>query len=89
MRKGMSQTLTLVVIASVLMMTGLTVAILGQDIVGGGVNDFQNNSCARSVSQTCDTLGSGQEFTVPASCDESSPPPTASDPNTGDGQWKC
>jgi hypothetical protein len=68
MRKGMSQTLTLIVAASVLMMTALTVIFMVQ----GGLSDVfgssNTQSCYNSIQSTCEFANSGSQHPVPDSC---------------------
>ncbi len=66
--KGMSQTLALIVAASVLMMTALTVIMMTQ----GGLEDVfsssNTQSCVNSVESTCEFANSGTEHNTPDSC---------------------
>lgn len=67
-RKGLSQVLALIVAASVLMMTALTLIFMTQ----GGLEDvFQSSgesSCVNSVQSACQ-FDTGGEHSTPASCE--------------------
>lgn len=65
-RKGMSQTLTLIVAASVLMMTALTVIFMVQ----GGLTNTEQGLAASSCTQTINAQCSGntQSITPPSTC---------------------
>ncbi|MBC5792998.1 MAG: hypothetical protein H8Z69_03050 [Nanohaloarchaea archaeon] len=91
MRKGMSQTLTLIVAASVLMMTALTVIFMVQ----GGLSDVfgssNTQSCYNSVQSTCEFSDSGNHPT-PESCsraDVSSVPVDGGSVDVGSNTYSC
>lgn len=68
MNKGMSQTLTLVVIASVLMMTALTVAVLGRNTLIDSSDNLDRDACIQAVSGACGSADSDQTIPAPSSC---------------------
>ncbi len=92
MRKGMSQTLTLIVAASVLMMTALTVIFMVQ----GGLSDVfgssNTQSCYNSIQSTCEFSSSGGHPT-PESCSRADisevPMPNGDPVDVGDNTYSC
>lgn len=68
MHKGMSQTLALIVTASVLMMTALTVIFLTQGSLSGIGEQSTWNSCRSTVETQCNIKGQGATVAVPSSC---------------------
>jgi hypothetical protein len=64
--KGMNQTLTLIVAASVLMMTALTVMFMGSETLPDVADDAQVSGCQEAISSQCQTSGSSTN--TPASC---------------------
>ncbi|WEL19996.1 hypothetical protein [Candidatus Nanohalococcus occultus] len=69
MNKGMSQTLTLVVIASVLMMTALTVAVLGRTTLLDSSENLNRDACVQAVEGAC---GLSESVPAPSQCVERS-----------------
>ncbi len=67
MRKGMSQTLALIVAASVLMMTALTVIFMTQGSLQGIFGDSAEQECIATIENTC-RFSSGTHST-PSSCE--------------------
>lgn len=67
-RKGMSQILTLIVAASVLMMTGLTIIMMSQGALSGIFSSSNRKSCIQSLKTTCEFSSTGSEHTLPESC---------------------
>jgi hypothetical protein len=67
-RKGMSQILTLIVAASVLMMTGLTIIMMSQGALSGIFGTSNQQSCIESIKTTCQYGGTGPHA-LPASCE--------------------
>lgn len=68
MNKGMSQTLALIVAASVLMMTALTVIFLTQGSLTGIGEQSTWTSCSSTVESQCDIKGDTGSISVPAQC---------------------
>ena len=66
-KKGMSQTLALIVAASVLMMTALTVIFLMQGSLGGIGQTSQLNACKSAVQAQCQA-SSGSSIDTPGPC---------------------
>lgn len=64
--KGMSQTLTLIVAASVLMMTALTVIFMVQGGLGDVNSDTSTSSCRGTVNAIC--TGTNSPKDVPSTC---------------------
>jgi hypothetical protein len=67
-KKGMSQTLALIVAASVLMMTALTVIFLAQGALGDLGSDSENRGCNGAVDAKAATMSNGDVANVPANC---------------------
>ena len=65
-RKGMSQILTLIVAASVLMMTALTLVFMAQGGLGDAFSGSNRQSCISTVDTRCATTGG--TFATPESC---------------------
>lgn len=84
----MSQTLTLVVIASVLMMTALTVAVLGRSTLLDSSNNLDRDSCVQAVSGAC---GFQDSITPPSACTEQDIGPGDLEQISGEeeGKWTC
>lgn len=67
-RKGMSQTLALIVAAMVLMMTALTLIFMTQGSLEDLFSGSEKQSCISTVSTKCQTVGGS--FQAPTSCSE-------------------
>lgn len=67
-RKGMSQTLALIVAAMVLMMTALTVIFMTQGSLTNLFEGSQESSCLSTVRTKCSTVGGS--FQAPSSCSD-------------------
>lgn len=65
----MSQVLSLIVAASVLMMTALTVIIMTTGGLGDLGDTSNRQSCMGAIESTCQVSTSGQEHSTPTSCD--------------------
>lgn len=81
----MSQILTLIVAASVLMMTALTLVFMAQ---GGLSNVFSGSnaqSCRSTVQTRCDTVGG--TFEIPKSCEQAGITPDGV--TEDDGKYEC
>ena len=90
-RMGMSQTLALIVAASVLMMTALTVIFMVQGGLGDVNQGTSQNSCQGAIETIC--TGTNGEINTPASCTADgqlipgmNPPPAGVGPDTVDCQ---
>lgn len=66
-RKGMSQILTIIVAASVLMMTGLTIIMMSQGALSGVFGTSNKQSCINTIKTNCQFSGSGPH-SLPNSC---------------------
>ncbi|MFT4892302.1 MAG: hypothetical protein ACI8Z7_000069 [Candidatus Nanohaloarchaea archaeon] len=64
--KGMSQTLALIVAASVLMMTALTVIFMVQGGLGDVNSDTSSSSCRGTIQAICSGTNANQD--LPATC---------------------
>lgn len=78
----MNQTLTLIVAASVLMMTALTVMFMGSEALPDLTDDTQVSGCQEALSSQCQT---SDTVNVPASCtnDEGDVPEDVANQVTG------
>lgn len=65
-RKGMSQTLTLIVAASVLMMTALTVIFMVQGGLTNTEQGLASSSCTQTINAQCS--GNTQSISPPPTC---------------------
>ena len=63
--KGMSQILSLVVGAAILMMVAMLLMFSATDVIGGGVGDAQIDSCTNQIDSQCAIRSS---FDVPSQC---------------------
>ena len=63
--KGMSQILSLVVGAAILMMVAMLLMFSATDVIGGGVGDAQIDSCTNQIDSQCAVRSS---FDVPSQC---------------------
>lgn len=68
MRKGMSQTLALIVAASVLMMTALTVIFMTQGSLQDTFSGTNNAKCNSALEFRLQNTGQDGTFNVPSSC---------------------
>lgn len=73
-KKGMSQILTLIVAASVLMMTALTLVFMTQGGLGNLFSSSQKQQCLNAIKGKCNTVGGS--LTEPGACDEADIEPT-------------
>lgn len=64
----MSQVLALIVAASVLMMTALTVIIMVQGGLGGLGDTVNNQGCISAVNAQCSAQGNTGDVNIPSSC---------------------
>jgi len=91
MHKGMSQTLTLIVAASVLMMTAMSVIFMVQ----GGLGDLNQGTSSGSCRGAIDTICSGTNAVIsaPSSCTQGGQKipgaPTAVVQNDGNWEVNC
>ncbi|PSH01907.1 MAG: hypothetical protein BRC27_00500 [Nanohaloarchaea archaeon SW_10_44_10] len=67
-RKGMSQTLALIVAASVLMMTALTVIFMVQGGLGDVMAGITSGSCSSTLEAKCANEPDSTSVTAPGSC---------------------
>lgn len=86
MNKGMSQTLTLIISASVIMMTALSVVFMVQ----GGITDTESGTerseCYRTLQTQCN-ITQASSVPMPQSCEDANwdQIPTYSEPSSGNG----
>ncbi|MFB6213291.1 MAG: hypothetical protein ABEJ07_01890 [Candidatus Nanohaloarchaea archaeon] len=69
MNKGMSQTLALIVAASVLMMTALTVIFMTQGSLQDVFSGSNRQSCVSTITSKCSVASGQTSFQAPASCE--------------------
>lgn len=74
-KKGMSQTLALIVAASVLMMTALTVIFLAQGSLGDFGETSNQNACLGALESKCAAQGTADVSTPAACLEDGSVPP--------------
>ncbi|MBY6293960.1 hypothetical protein GLU60_01070 [Nanohaloarchaea archaeon H01] len=87
MHKGMSQTLALIVAASVLMMTALTVIFMVQGGLGDVNEGTSTSSCRATIQAKCSTA---QSVAPPPSCYGSNGNPIVTGvPQSQSGQVSC
>ncbi|PSG98733.1 MAG: hypothetical protein BRC29_01235 [Nanohaloarchaea archaeon SW_7_43_1] len=89
-RKGMSQTLALIVAASVLMMTALTVIFMVQGGLGDVNSGTSRSSCVATMEAKC--AGTSGRIKAPTTCySDGSPIPSAPDivPQTQGAEFEC
>jgi len=89
-RKGMSQTLALIVAASVLMMTALTVIFMVQGGLGDVNSGTSRSSCVATVEAKC--TGTTGEINPPTTCySGGNPIPNAPNyvPGSQEGTIQC
>lgn len=67
-KKGMSQTLALIVAASVLMMTALTVIFLAQGALGDLGQDSSNRGCNGALDSQGQVMSVGDSAPMPPNC---------------------
>jgi hypothetical protein len=65
--KGLSQVLSVIVAASVLMMLGLTLTVMGQGSLADLFSDSQKNSCIETVKTKC-SVAEDDSIATPGSC---------------------
>ena len=63
--KGMSQILSLVVGAAILMMVAMILMLSATDVIGGGVADAEMDSCANQVEVECTNRAT---ISAPSAC---------------------
>jgi len=68
-RKGMSQTLSLIVAAMVLMMTALTLIFMTQGSLQDLFQGSEESSCISTINTQCSLAASNEEIQTPGTCD--------------------
>jgi len=64
-RKGMSQILSLIIGAAVIMMVAMILIMSATDIIGGGTADAEMDTCRGIIESQCQVRSS---FSTPGSC---------------------
>ena len=67
--KGMSQTLALIVAATVLLMAALAVIFLTSNTIGDFGESSQGQGCVQTVQAQCAIQGSAGKVNLPGSCE--------------------
>lgn len=92
-RKGMSQVLSLIVAAAVLMMTALTVIFLASGSLGNFGEDTRGSACTNTIQTQCQVQGGAGTVDIPGSCyadgEDGELTNAFTYTETGDGEVQC